>query len=73
MSGINIKNDADKIEAIKRKVDRIYENYGIDSTGMEEGDLSRVYRYYCDRAEELERDYKESQSYSGKFDDNDIL
>ena len=67
------KNNEEKMEAVKKKVNRIYEYYGIDSGGMEDGDLTRVYRYYGERPEELERDYKESQIYAGKFDDNDIL
>ena len=73
MSNTSSKSDQDKMDAVKRKVDRIYDNYGIDSSGMEDGDLSTVYRYYYDRPSELDRDYKESQAYTGRFDDEEIL
>ena len=32
-------------EALKKKVNQMYEHYGIDP-GSDEGDLSRVYRHY---------------------------
>jgi len=66
-------SDTEKIERLKKKVNRIYENYGIDSSGMDDGDLSTVYRYYLERQDELESDYKESQLYADKFDDDDII
>ena len=48
-----------EVERIKKKVDEMYENYGIDPSGMDEEDLSRVYRYYFDRREELDSDYEQ--------------
>ncbi len=61
------------VERVKRKVDRIYENYGIDPRCMDDGDLSSVYSYYLENKEELDNDYRESQAHSGKFDDDDII
>jgi hypothetical protein len=66
-------SDTEKIERLKKKVNRIYENYGIDVSGMDEGDLSTVYKYYLEKQDELESDYKESQLYADKFDDDDII
>ena len=62
-----------EVENIKRKVDKIYANYGIDSNGMDEGDLSTVYKYYLDKKEQLDKDYEESKRYAGRFDEDDII
>ena len=60
-------------ERIKKKVDEMYENYGIDPTGMDEEDLSRVYKYYFERREELESDYEQSKKHTGLFDEDNMI
>jgi hypothetical protein len=55
-----------------KKVNEIYENYGIDPRSMDERDLTGVYEYYSRNQKELEIDLVKSREYSGKFD-NDIL
>ena len=72
MSEDQDKSDSD-VERVKRKVDRIYENYGIDPKGMDDGDLSSVYNYYLENKEELDNDYRDSQAHASKFDDDDII
>jgi len=62
-----------EVENVKKKVDKIYANYGIDSSGMEDGDLSVVYRYYLDKKGRLDKDYEESKRYAGRFDEDDII
>ena len=62
-----------EVDLIKKKLDKMYENYGIDSSGMDDGDLSRVVRYYFENKEELDSDYEESKRYSGRFDDDDMI
>ena len=62
-----------EVERIKKKVDEMYENYGIDPTGMDEEDLSRVYKYYFGKKEELEADYEQSKKHAGIFDEDDMI
>ena len=62
-----------EIEKIKKKVDEMYENYGIESTGMDEEDLSRVYKYYFNKREELESDYEQSKKHAGIFDEDEMI
>jgi hypothetical protein len=62
-----------EVEKIKKKVDEMYENYGIDPTGMDEADLARVYRYYFDKREELEDDYEQSKKHAVLFDEDDMI
>ena len=51
----------------------MYENYGIDPTGMDEEDLSRVYKYYFGKKEELESDYEQSKKHTGLFDEDEMI
>ncbi len=62
-----------EVERIKKKVDEMYENYGIDPTGMDEEDLSRVYKYYFGKKEELESDYEQSKKHTGLFDEDEMI
>ena len=62
-----------EIERIKKRVDEMYEHYGIDPTGMDEEDLSRVYKYYFNKKEELESDYEQSKKHAGLFDEDEMI
>lgn len=60
-------------EAVKRKVNKMYENYGIDVANSDESDLSRVYRHYKANPKQLETDLQRSKEHAGKFDDEESL
>ena len=50
------------------KVNEIYQNYGIDTVSMDEGDLTTVYDHYLRNPTDLESDLERSRKHSGKFD-----
>lgn len=57
-----MSKEKDKIsEKTIRKVNKIYQNYGIDPEGLDEGDINRVYRYYSIYPDELNKDLKKSE------------
>jgi hypothetical protein len=62
-----------EVEKVKRKVDKMYDNYGIVVDVASEGDLATVYRYYFERRDELEDDYEKSKKYVGQFDEDDAI
>ena len=62
-----------EVDKLKKKVDKMYENYGIATDALGDGDLGSVYRYYFDRRDELDADYEKSKKYIGKFDDDDVI
>jgi uncharacterized protein YpuA (DUF1002 family) len=70
---VSSKNKESEVERIKKKVDKMYENYGIAVDGMGDGELSTVYRYYFDNKDKLEADYEKSKKSLGKFDEDDII
>lgn len=60
-------------EAVKKRVNKMYENYGIDPTSSDENDLARVYRHYKANPEELDADYHKSKKHADTFADEDAL
>jgi len=59
-------------EALRKKVDQIYEHFGID-TSSDEGDLSRVYNHYRENPDQLEADYQKSKEHADQFSDEETL
>ena len=51
-------------EALKKKVKKMYENYGIDLDDSEDGELTRVFQHYKANPEQLEVDLDKSKKHS---------
>ena len=60
-------------DAVKKKVNKMYENYGIDPTSSDDNDLARVYRHYKDNLKQLDMDYNKSKKHADSFSDEDTL
>ncbi len=60
---------------IKAKVNRIYKNFGLETTFMEdeESSLDAVYEFYDKNREQLEIDLAASEQHAEKFEDEDLL
>ena len=67
------KENKEVTEKIIKKVNKIYQNYGIDPDGLDEGDINRVYKYYSNNPEKLEKDLRSSESSSGIFSEEDYI
>ena len=48
---------------VAEKVNKIYQNYGIDVCDMSDDDLSTVYGWYSKNVESLEKDLKKSEEH----------
>ena len=68
-----IKESESEAEKVKRKVDKMYENYGIIIDPSSEGDLTTVYKHYYENRDELEADYEKSKQHIGHFDEDDAI
>lgn len=53
-------SDQDKSIDIKRKVEQIYENFGLDIEDMEDDEIDRLVDYYDQNRSDLIKDYKNS-------------
>ena len=60
-------------ENLLKKIYRIYENYGIDPEGLDEGDISIVYDFYFNNPEKLLEDFARSKRLPVKFDEDEII
>lgn len=60
---------------IKSKVNKMYKNFGLETTFMEdeEGSLDAVYEFYDKNREQLDRDLAASEQHAEKFEDEDLL
>jgi hypothetical protein len=53
-------SDQDKSIDIKKKVEQIYENFGLDIEDMETDEIDRIVDYYDQNRSDLIKDYKNS-------------
>jgi len=53
-------SDQDKSIDIKKKVEQIYENFGLDIEDMETDEIDRLVDYYDQNRSDLIKDYKNS-------------
>ena len=60
-------------DVLVKKVNKMYENYGIDPIGLDEGDIHRVYEFYSKNPEKLDADFKKSKNLKIKFGEEDII
>jgi hypothetical protein len=62
-----------KFDIELKKIRKIYENYGIDTSDMSEEELDRIYHQYKKTNRSIENDVRESERYSAVFDEDDII
>lgn len=67
------KGDELTKEDVQKRVDKMYENYGIDPNSSDDGDLNRVYRFYNDNPRQLDIDFDKSKQHAYKFAEEDAL
>ena len=60
---------------VKAKVNKIYKNFGLDTSFAEdeESSLDSVYEFYDKNREKLEADLLESERHAERFKDEDLL
>lgn len=61
-----------KYEATLKKIKRLYENYGIDTSDMAEDELDRLFEQYQSPEKNLDEDLKNSEKFSSMFEDDII-
>lgn len=67
------KKKTTKIDPDIKKIKKLYENYGINTTDMSEEEFERLVQQYRAQGKSLEKDLKESEKYSSIFGDEDII
>lgn len=62
-----------KYEVYVKKIRKLYENYGINTSDMSDDELDRLYHQYKEKKGELEKDLKESEKWAKVFKDQDLI
>lgn len=68
----NNSNKPAKYEADIKKLKKMYENYGINTSDMSDEEFDRLYKQYLNSNKNLNEDLKDSEKYSHIFDDDMI-
>jgi len=60
------------LDKTTKKLIKIYQNYGIDISGMSDDEFERMRKLYELKGSDIDKDLNESKKYTDKFSD-DIL
>lgn len=63
------KESKNKDEFI-RKIERLYQNYGIDTSNMDEDEFERLRSSYQARGKNIDHDLEKSEKYKNQFEDD---
>lgn len=63
----------DRQNPLKDKIKRLYNNYGIDISDMEEEEYTRIINSYSNNRKKLEEDLGKSEEIKGMFTEDDII
>lgn len=61
-----------KHDAMIKKIKKMYENYGINTSDMGEDEFDRLCKKYLKKENSLQDDLKASEQYSDVYDDDII-
>lgn len=65
------KKPAD-FESEVEKLKRIFQNYGLNILDMTEEEFERLYKSYKESGKDINKDLRDSEKFSGKYDDDII-
>lgn len=63
----------DLFEKVKKKVRKMYRNYGINVSEITDDEFNRVSEYYFNNVKELEVDYKKSTKHQDLYADEEVV
>lgn len=69
---VNAKKRGPKYEADIKKIKKMYQNYGLNTSNMSEDELDRLYQSYKKPGKNLEKDLKESEKFLTVFEEDII-
>ena len=67
------KDSNPKIDSIKKKIEKLYENFGIEIDINYEENLDLIIEHYSKNPDELNKDIKKSNKNKSLIEDKDIL
>lgn len=63
------KNQPEK-DAITKKIEKLYQNYGIDVSEMDDEEFERLRSSYRNRGKDIDKDLESSEKFKDRFIDD---
>lgn len=60
-------------DALSKKIEKLYRNYGIDISEIEEDELERLKEAYSNGKSSIDNDLKNSEQHRDKFIEVDLI
>lgn len=60
-------------DALSKKLEKLYRNYGIDISEIEEDELERLKEAYSSGKNSIENDLRDSEQHRDKFVEMDLI
>lgn len=64
------KKSVTEKDAVIKKLEKMYQNYGIDISEMDEEEFERLRHSYQERSQDLEQDLEKSEQFKDRFVDD---
>lgn len=61
------------LEKLKKKIKKIYRNYGINVSEVTEEEILRVCNHYLLNPDKLEQDYQDSLKHANLYTDEEVV
>jgi hypothetical protein len=65
-----INKNKDDTDSLKKKLEKIYKNYGLDTSNMSDDEFERMREFYCQNGKDIDEDLKESERHKDRFVDD---
>ena len=66
------RKPAQEKDALTKKIEKMYQNYGIDTSSMSDEEFERMKEQYLIKGKDINSDLKESEKFKERFV-NDIV
>lgn len=60
-------------DSFLKKLEKLYHNYGIDISDIDEDELERLKKSYLSPGKNIDNDIKESEVYKEKFSEEEMI
>ena len=67
-----MKKDTKEKDPLIKKIERLYHNYGLDTTNMADEEFERILKLYKKKGKDIDGDLRASEQYKDRFA-NDIV
>ena len=64
------RKPAQEKDSLTKKIEKMYHNYGIDTSNMSDEEFERMREQYLDKGKDIDADLRESERFKERFADD---